>query len=273
MIRHAADEVDARHVETSGHRGSGILRVAALILVIVCVPGSVACFASETQALSPGTTFRDCPDCPEMVVIPAGEFLMGTSEIEAERDLAGATGSLENWMLKTDLSYEKPKHLVQISQPFALGKFPVIRGEYTAFVKATGYLSAEGCVLGGLGYQRNRPTASWREPGFHQTDRDPVVCVRWQDANAYIAWLNDRVLPNEPQDKRVLYRLPSEAEWEYAARGGQQSARWWATISVRIMRIAITAAARGIIPLPHRLGASKSTPSACQMSLAMPGNG
>jgi formylglycine-generating enzyme required for sulfatase activity len=71
------------------------------------------------------------------------------------------------------------------------------------------------------------PEAGWQAPGFTQTDRDPVVCVSWNDAQAYVAWLNRKLRELTPTANAGSYRLPSEAEWEYSARSGTQTVRWW----------------------------------------------
>jgi len=167
---------------------------------------------------SPGSVFRDCPDCPEMVVVPAGSFVMGSSAAETTRE--GIPDVLVAW--------ERPQHRVTISRAFALSKYPVTQGEFAAFVGDTGYDPAE-CYL----YRNNKlefdRSGNWRNPGFEQSEDHPVVCVSYEDAKRYVSWLNEkvgRVLPVSTQGDGP-YRLPSEAEWEYAARAGTTSARWW----------------------------------------------
>jgi formylglycine-generating enzyme required for sulfatase activity len=78
----------------------------------------------------------------------------------------------------------------------------------------------KGCYQQGNPDSPFYPDATWQAPGFPQTDRDPVVCVNWHDAHAYVAWLNTKT-------KGGGYRLPTEAEWEYASRGGAVSKFWW----------------------------------------------
>jgi len=153
----------------------------------------------------PGQVFRDCPDCPEMVSIPAGTFTMGASA--AEKDGREA---------------ERPPHRVTIAQPFALGKYEVTRVEWAAFVRETGHRSAHFCwvwsdakkdLVGG------GTAGDWQNAGFPQSDRHPVVCVDRDDAKAYAAWLSKKT--------GKAYRLPSEAEWEYAARAGTATRMYW----------------------------------------------
>jgi formylglycine-generating enzyme required for sulfatase activity len=131
--------------------------------------------------------FRDCADCPEMVALPGDTFRMGDDA--------------------SDQSDAKPARDVRLSG-FAAGRFEVTRGDYAAFVSATG--RADPQVTGNT-------YCTWRSPGFTQTDRDPVICVNTSDAEAYAAWLSQRT--------GKTYRLLSEAQWEYAARGGASS-RW-----------------------------------------------
>jgi len=126
---------------------------------------------------------------------------------------------------------EMPQHEVHIAQSFAFGKYPVTRGEFAVFVQETGYQPKGVCPFVVLNpspaeFKKARET-SWQNPGFDQTDRDPVVCVTVHDAEAYVAWLNTKVKNPASTKGTGPYRLPSEAEWEYAARAGTRTAYWW----------------------------------------------
>ena len=143
---------------------------------------------------------RDCRDCPELVVVPSGLILMGSPPDEQGRD-----------------ALEGPQHEVRI-RAFAIAKTDVTRGQWRAFVRATRRATVAGCQWVGPTRDKER-TASWRQVDFVQTDDHPVVCVTWNDAIDYAAWLSRKT--------RHHYRLPSEAEWEYAARGGTSTAYWW----------------------------------------------
>jgi len=154
--------------------------------------------------LSPGDSFKDCDVCPEMVVVPAGTFLMGSPSYEKGRNA----------------KREGPVHRVRIERPFAIGKFEVTKAEYAEFVTTTGYSGGSSCkTTDGTGKWEDRSGRSWHDPGYRQSDREPVVCVSWQDASAYLEWLSRKT--------GKTYRLPSEAEWEYAARAGTTTARSW----------------------------------------------
>lgn len=180
---------------------------------------------AEAMTPSPGSVFRNCSDCPEMVVVPAGKFIMGSSPEEANRDIEEAPIPYAPTVRKVVLT-EQPQHEVAINLPFALAKYPVTKNEFGAFVEETGYMPASGCVLAADNY-RTSSQANWRLPGFVQTEQDPVVCVNWQDAKAYIGWLNKKLANSTNSVAEGSYRLPSEAEWEYAARAGTRTARWW----------------------------------------------
>ena len=173
----------------------------------------------------PGTVFQDCADCPRMVVIPAGEFTMGSPAPEAGRGVD-----------------EGPQRQVAFTQPFALGRSEVTVAEFRRFAEESGYKTEaerDARALGCSGFVYADPSAaspgaqavtSWRSPGLTQAESHPVLCVSWNDARAYAQWLSKKT------GRR--YRLPSEAEWEYAARAGSVSARYWGDDPVQACRFA-----------------------------------
>jgi formylglycine-generating enzyme required for sulfatase activity len=146
---------------------------------------------------SPAASLKECNDCPEMVLIPAGSFQMGVPLAESKRE-------------REDDADARPVHPVRIGQPFYLGKYHVTRGQYAAFAKATG-----------------RPIEA---PDFDQTDDHPAVNVTWNDAQAYVAWLSRAT--GKP------YRLPTEAEWEYAARAGTTTEHYWGDSAAQLCQYA-----------------------------------
>jgi formylglycine-generating enzyme required for sulfatase activity len=174
-----------------------------LICGFVFVAGTTLASAQPPTSAIPGQTIKDCPDCGEMVVIPAGSFTIGSPASEPGRD-----------------ADEGPQHTVTI-RAFAAGKYEVTRGEYAAFVKDTNRPVAGNCFAdpSGAGKWAETPSANWQNPGFAQSERDPVVCVSWEDAEAYAAWLTRKT--------GHAYRLLTEAEWEYAARTGTTTAFPW----------------------------------------------
>jgi formylglycine-generating enzyme required for sulfatase activity len=112
---------------------------------------------------------------------------------------------------------EGPRHKVSIARPFAVGRTHITRGEFAAFVTATGHRTDGGCYSHDGKKWKLDPARSWRSPGFEQTDAHPVVCVNWSDAEAYAAWLSQRTGKS--------YRLMSEAEAEYVTRATTQATR------------------------------------------------
>ena len=151
-----------------------------------------------------GQEFDDCAgaaSCPRMVVIPAGSFTIGSPPGEPGR-----------------FDEEGPQRKVNVRR-FAAGKFDVTRGEWAAFVAATSRPTRAGCSWTGRNENKPDPKGSWNNLGFAQDDRHPVVCVSWEDTQDYVRWLSERT--------GHTYRLLSEAEWEFAARGGTTTAYAW----------------------------------------------
>jgi formylglycine-generating enzyme required for sulfatase activity len=164
----------------------------------------------------------------KFVRVPAGEFLMGSDE--SPESLAVAFPNFERERL-LDLGDEAPVHRVRITRAFYLGQHEVTVGQFRRFLELSGYVPesiADG--TGAYGYnpahdpahskngdafEGRSPVYSWRNPGFAQGDDHPVVNVSWNDAVAMTRWLSER--------EGRTYRLPTEAEWEYACRAGTRT--------------------------------------------------
>jgi formylglycine-generating enzyme required for sulfatase activity len=202
-----------------------IIQLIFSILIPLCV--SVDLSAAQQGPRAAGTVLRDCPDCPEMVVVPQGEFFMGSSDQEIERVVRLTLPADEAKYARDTMQRERPQHVVRFAHQFALSRFRVTRDEFAVFVKETSYRTEGGCTVYDGHMYRRQPNVSWRSPGFDQTGHDPVVCVSKVDADAYSAWLNARAGIDSNNSGTAPYRLPSEAEWEYAARAGTTTARWW----------------------------------------------
>jgi formylglycine-generating enzyme required for sulfatase activity len=145
-----------------------------------------------------------------MVKVPAGTFLMGAPKEESQRE-----GAPKDTWGRTE-----PRRAISVPT-FALARFETSVAEFRAFVEATGHDGGRTCQgknnAGTVVEQQNH---NWDSPGYPgQTDRHPVVCVNWHDAKAYVRWLSATT--------GKTYRLPSEAEWEYAARAGTRTVRFW----------------------------------------------
>ncbi len=162
------------------------------------------------------------------VRIPAGEFLMGNDE--TPDSLAKAFPAYDAARL-AGLADESPVHRVRITRAFWLGRHEVTVAQFRRFIDGTGYVPESiADRTGGFGFNPARdpaasgggdafegrdPKYSWRNPGFPQADDHPVVNVSWNDAMAMARWLGAK--------EGAVYRLPTEAEWEYAARAGTRT--------------------------------------------------
>ena len=188
---------------------------AASLLAIILVP----------QDASGANEFQDCTVCPVMIEIPPGQFNMGSKLTDAESQ-----------------GDEVPEHTVKINYSFAVGKYEVSVKEYQSFISETG-TKDKGCYIRETIPTMNYPDEGlkeeipakdgsaglidwiedadkdWESPGYPQGDDHPVVCVNWYEAVEYTSWLS--------QKTGKSYRLLTEAEWEYSARAGTKTTRYW----------------------------------------------
>jgi len=150
-----------------------------------------------------GSVFRDCPTCPLMTVVPAGEFLQGSASQSAEA-----------------FAFEMPQHRISIATKFAASRTEVTVGEFAEFAKSTAR-DMQGCASYD-GEWTVREDVNWKNAVDRQTQSHPVSCVSWQDARDYAAWLSEQT--------GQAYRLPSASEWEYVARAGSTQDRPWTEV-------------------------------------------
>jgi sulfatase modifying factor 1 len=177
------------------------LIIVSFCLTCISTSAHAAGQGKAVKAPKAGTVFRDCRDCPAMVVIPAGRFEMGSPDSDEARS-----------------DDEGPLHRVKISA-FALGRTEITRGQFAKFVKSTKYHIGNNCWTLEDGKFEIRSGRSWHDLGFLQNNRHPAACINWNDAKAYAKWMSRKT--------GKKYRLPTEAEWEYAARARTVTARYW----------------------------------------------
>lgn len=165
-------------------------RLALVFCLAVVAPACMSPVARDAK--------RDCEHCPEMVVIPAGTAIVGASADDQFRN-----------------ADELPERRFLIREPFAVSRYEITRDQYEAFVRTTDRPVGADCLTD----RRKRgdwqldAATTFRDPGFAQTGDHPAACVNWDEAQAYVAWLN--------QQTDGGYRLLTEVEWEYVARGGE----------------------------------------------------
>jgi formylglycine-generating enzyme required for sulfatase activity len=158
--------------------------LAFAAMVASLMPGA----AQAAAPAPPGKIFKDCKDCPEMVVLPTGTFTMGTPDNEVGRE-----------------PDEGPLHPVTFAKPLAISRFQVLAGEWDAYLHDSGYVMPDGDTRPGRECKAGVPR-------YERTARHPAVCMDFPEVNAYVAWLSKKTGKH--------YRLVSESLREYAARAG-----------------------------------------------------
>ena len=160
--------------------------LTALALTALCA--ALLPNLAEAATPQPGKVFKDCKDCPEMVVLPAGTFTMGTPDDEVGRE-----------------PDEGPMHAVTFAKPFAMSRFQITAGEWDSYIRQTGVKIADGDTRPGRECIASKPR-------YPQSPRQPAVCMDMDDIKHYVAWLSKKT--GQP------YHMVSEAQREYAARAG-----------------------------------------------------
>ena len=154
----------------------------------------------------------------KLTLVPSGEFMMGSDESAEETTAFFNKYHGTHCVTADNFKDEHPQHRVRITKPFYLGTYHVTRGQFRQFVKDSGYMTDAERDRGAFGWNAEKKVFnfnkdySWRNTGFEQTDEHPVVNVSWNDAVAFCRWLSKK--------EGKTYRLPTEAEWEYACRAG-----------------------------------------------------
>jgi len=188
-------------------------------LAVLMALGSLALTAAEEPRVTSKNGITNSIGM-KLTLVPSGEFMMGSGE-SVEETVAFFTKNYGMVYLTADLfKDEHPQHRVRITKPFYLGTYHVTRGQFRQFVKDSAYKTdaEKGEEPGAYGWNSKKEQFdfskdySWRNAGFEQTDEHPVVNVSWNDAVAFCKWLSRK--------EGKSYRLPTEAEWEYACRAG-----------------------------------------------------
>ena len=237
-------------IHGKGRKPTGFIRAIAAIgaVAIVTPAASLAAQAEadvDAATFVPGQVFRDCASCPEMVVVPAGTFIMGSPESEAGRlrvvydqegeAISWTTDDAERLEVEAGqrlVVVEGPQRYVTIAAPFAVGVYEVTFEEWDACARGGG---CDGLIPDHEGWGRGRR---------------PVINVSWREARSHAEWLS--------RETGEAYRLPSEAEWEYVARAGTEAARYWGETDAAQCRHANGADAAALQEYPDWVTASCS---------------
>ncbi len=245
--------------------------ISPQLLFTLLLVGTLAVTETLRAASPPQKTLENSLGM-KLMLIPAGEFMMGS----------GDSGEV---LAKVYVQYghkphyyddELPQHRVRITKPFYFCQYETTNGQFRQFVAAAGYKTqAETDIIDdpkGLGgwafnqklekFEGRRPGFDWRHPGFAVPDEQPVVDVSWNDVVAFCEWLSKK--------EGHKYRLPTEAEWEYAARAGTTTRYWSGNDPASLAKIANIADASFFEAFPHYYPRIKTAPEHDGFSLPAP---
>ncbi len=197
-------------------------RYPRLVLFPLILISLISC--NQKDRFDDFSVFRDCDACPEMVVIPPGTFIMGSNYEDRKDELI--LDQSKGWNLRDVRGHylpenntdEEPAQKVKIDYRFAIGKYVVTKSQFEAYVRETG-VEVHGCTIPVEGSLSFVDSVNWQNPYFPTSDFHPVVCISWLDSQKYLEWLSRKT--------GKIYRLPSEAEWEYVSKAGTNTTRFF----------------------------------------------
>lgn len=201
--------------------GASVEQLLCFVFLILAAPSSV--LAQEPQRADGQKQIINSLGM-KLTLVPSGEFMMGNSESAENTAMFFNKAFRADFLSAEEFKDECPQHRVRVTRPFYLGTHHVTRGQFRRFVEDCGYKTQVEKLPGVWRLNREtkelefRTDYSWRNVGFQQTDEHPVVAISWNDATAFCEWLGRK-------EKRE-YRLPTEAEWEFACRAGTNTRYW-----------------------------------------------
>lgn len=198
------------------------MRIHILISILITLSPIIAQSSNSSSPSTPNKIHKDQTTGMEFVLVPGGCYQIGQSDSEKSQLLAVVGEARYNKFFAREL----PSHEVCVDDLF-LGKYEVTIRQWRRFINATDYVTdaekdaydRKGCYILTKDKWSYRSGYYWDNTGFNQEENQPVTCISHNDAQSFISWLN--------KESGLSYRLPTEAEWEYAARGGKDTMHYW----------------------------------------------
>ena len=238
-------------------------RIPTVALIVITALGSLSVATAEEPKSATGAKQITNSIGMKLTLVPSGEFMMGSKESAEETAAFFKKTYGEETQTANNFKNEHPQHRVRITRPFYLGTYHVTRGQFRQFVVKTGYKTdaEKGDKPGAVSWNQDKKQFdynekySWRNVGFEQSDEHPAVIVSWDDAVAFCKWLS--------ATEGNSYRLPTEAEWEYACRAGTTTRYYSGDDPEMLAKVGNVADASFGTSLHIREGSSKPVTAMC----------